>query len=290
MSKREFNFDKDERVLCYHGLLLYEAKIINVERRVEESEEERPYYLVHYKGWKQTWDEWVSDERVLKWTDTNLQKQQQLKEMHARRKPSSRSSSSISRQDSEVRGRTRQRDSSADKARAVGCVFMDTQSRWEQEEESVRRSEFKLPIPELLKGHLVDDWENVTKNHQLVPLPRTPSVSEILQQYFHGARGRLTPTRDDETLQLVVDGIKLYFDKSLGSSLLYNPERKQYEDLQATQKAPSDVYGIEHLLRLFAVQMPSLMSQSNVDTETLSLLKGSFFDFLRYCHDGGFSK
>ena len=40
--------------------------------------------------------------------------------MHSRRKPSSRSSSTISRQDSvEVRGRTRHRDSSTDKTRAV---------------------------------------------------------------------------------------------------------------------------------------------------------------------------
>ncbi|KAI9482503.1 MRG-domain-containing protein [Zychaea mexicana] len=264
MAKDEFNFDKDERVLCYHGLLLYEAKIIKREIRQEDAqEEEKPYYWVHYKGWKQTWDEWVSDDRVLKWTEPNLQKQQQLKEMHARRKPSSRSSSTISRQDSaEVRGRTRNRDSSTDKTRA--------------EEESIRRSEFKLPIPELLKGHLVDDWENVTKNQQLVPLPRTPSVSEILGQYYQHARGR-----EDETLQSVIDGVKLYFDKSLGTSLLYNAERKQFEEeVQAAHKTPSDVYGIEHLLRLF-VNMPTLMSQSNVDPETLSLLKGSFFDLLR---------
>ncbi|KAI9264362.1 MRG-domain-containing protein [Phascolomyces articulosus] len=266
MAKNEFNFETNERVLCYHGLLLYEAKIIKREIRQEESPEEKPYYWVHYKGWKQTWDEWVSDDRVLKWTEPNLQKQQQLKEMHSRRKPSSRSSSSISRQDSsEVRGRTRHRDSSTDKTRA--------------EEESIRRSEFKLPIPESLKGHLVDDWENVTKNQQLAPLPRTPSVSEILQQYFEHAHGRCN--MDDETLRLVMDGIKLYFDKSLGSSLLYNTERKQYEEQVHThEKSPSDMYGIEHLLRLF-VQMPTLISQSNVDPETLSLLKGSFFDILR---------
>ena len=29
------------------------------------------------------------------------------------------------------------------------------------------------------------------------------------------------------------------------------------------------------------VQMPTLISQSNVDPETLSLLKGSFFEILR---------
>ena len=60
--------------------------------------------------------------------------------------------------------------------------------------------------------------------------------------------------RDDETLTLVIDGIKLYFDKSLGSTLLYNVERKQFEDeVQIPEKLPSDMYGIEHLLRLFGM-------------------------------------
>ena len=63
-----------------------------------------------------------------------------------------------------------------------------------------------------------------------------------------------TRARDDETLQAVADGIRLYFDKSLGQSLLYAPERKQYEDVVASQTAPSDVYGIEHLLRLFGME------------------------------------
>ncbi|KAI7859762.1 MRG-domain-containing protein [Circinella umbellata] len=266
MIEDEFKFETNEKVLCYHGILLYEAKILERELR-QDSIEKKPYYWVHYKGWKQTWDEWVSDERVLKWTEINLQKQQQLKEMHSRRKPSSRSSSTISRQDSvEVRGRTRHRDKVK-------------KNKYFKEEETIRRSEFKLPIPESLKGHLVDDWENVTKNQQLTPLPRTPSVSEILQQYYDYVHGQCN--MDDETLTLVIDGIKLYFDKSLGSTLLYNVERKQFEDeVQIPEKLPSDMYGIEHLLRLF-VQMPTLISQSNVDPETLSLLKGSFFEILR---------
>lgn len=38
-------------------------------------------YYIHYKGWKSTWDEWVSDERVLAWNEENLRTQKELKQM-----------------------------------------------------------------------------------------------------------------------------------------------------------------------------------------------------------------
>lgn len=38
-------------------------------------------YFIHYKGWKSTWDEWVSDERVLAWNEENLRTQKELKQM-----------------------------------------------------------------------------------------------------------------------------------------------------------------------------------------------------------------
>lgn len=37
-----------------------------------------PHYRIHYKGWKQSWDEWVPPTRLLKWTDTNLAMQKSL--------------------------------------------------------------------------------------------------------------------------------------------------------------------------------------------------------------------
>lgn len=46
----------------------------------EELEDKVGYYI-HYKGWKSTWDEWVSDERVLAWNEENLRTQKELKQM-----------------------------------------------------------------------------------------------------------------------------------------------------------------------------------------------------------------
>jgi mortality factor 4-like protein 1 len=57
----------------------------------------------------------------------------------------------------------------------------------------------------------------------------------------------------DELLTEVVRGIKLYFNKTLEDSLLYRSERKQYADVMTKNDSalPSDIYGVEHFLRLF---------------------------------------
>lgn len=36
-SDLEFNFEKDERVLCYHGPFIYEAKVFTVEIKAHAS-------------------------------------------------------------------------------------------------------------------------------------------------------------------------------------------------------------------------------------------------------------
>jgi len=74
-------FSEDEKVLCFHGPLIYEAKILKGElwenKQIEK--DNGPHYYVHYKGWKQTWDEWVPESRVLKYNDVNLKRQSELK-------------------------------------------------------------------------------------------------------------------------------------------------------------------------------------------------------------------
>lgn len=75
-----------------------------------------------------SWDEWVSEDRVLKYTDDNIQKQRQLKETNSKRKSSRTSSipnNSINdNTTTESRSRKRHRDSSIDKARQVGLIFV----------------------------------------------------------------------------------------------------------------------------------------------------------------------
>lgn len=47
-------YAKDEKALCFHGELLYEAKVLEV-KKIDPKDKTSPYeYRVHYKGWKNT--------------------------------------------------------------------------------------------------------------------------------------------------------------------------------------------------------------------------------------------
>ncbi|XP_023746630.1 protein MRG2 isoform X2 [Lactuca sativa] len=64
-------FRQGEKVLAYHNLRIYEAKVLEV-----DSKEKR--YYIHYLGWKQKWDEWVGIDRLMNINNENLQKQKAL--------------------------------------------------------------------------------------------------------------------------------------------------------------------------------------------------------------------
>lgn len=68
-------FQKDERVLCFHMEMLYEAKILDT-RPGENGNGWQ--FKIHYKGWKASWDDWVPQDRVLKFTDENKELARQL--------------------------------------------------------------------------------------------------------------------------------------------------------------------------------------------------------------------
>lgn len=133
-----------------------------------------------------------------------------------------------------------------------------------QEEHFHSRPAVKIDVPDHIKALLVDDWENVTKNLSLVPLPSEHPVSEILDTYFEEEKHkRRLGSAEADLLEEVVVGMKDYFDKCLGRLLLYRFEREQYfqvrklwdegKDEWEGKNTPSTVYGAEHLCRLFGV-------------------------------------
>lgn len=70
-------YAKDEKVLCFHGDLMYEAKIIEVSVKPGQKPDDAQY-RIHYKGWKASWDDWVSQDRIRKFTEDNKQLASQL--------------------------------------------------------------------------------------------------------------------------------------------------------------------------------------------------------------------
>lgn len=146
-----------------------------------------------------------------------------------------------------------------------------------------RKQELRIAIPEVLKVVLVNDWEAVTRHGQLVSLPRSPCVDDILlefKEYVLELPEADAPSDIEERLPSVLIGFKQYFDacvhqhqladvrlliglpsSALGANLLYRFERAQYADIRRRfiespdippeqWKSESQIYGAEHLVRL----------------------------------------
>ena len=76
-SEDQIRFSEGEKILCFSGPLIYEAKILKV-----ETDDKKTKYLIHYHGWNKSWDEWVDEAQILKHTELNLEKKRDLDKAH----------------------------------------------------------------------------------------------------------------------------------------------------------------------------------------------------------------
>ncbi|KAF9810271.1 hypothetical protein IEO21_07039 [Rhodonia placenta] len=281
-------YNVGEKVLCYHGPLIYEAKIIKYEHWDETTTKlgsVGPHFFVHYKGWKQTWDEWVQPSRLLKYNETNVALQKALQ--------SQASASQGASSAAAAKGATK--TSSMKDATRVGRKDGGRGTkRGREEDDHSKRPEMKLSVPESLKVLLVDDWEAVTKNNQLVSLPRTPSVIQILEEYKNYVTKEQPPHLKDPAILLptIIAGLQTYFDRALGANLLYRFERPQYAEIRkkyvtgptvivGQEKEMSSIYGAEHLLRML-VSLPQMVASSSMDSESVGLVRDYANELMAY--------
>ncbi|EHL01101.1 putative Chromatin modification-related protein eaf3 [Glarea lozoyensis 74030] len=90
-------FAKDEKVLCFHHEMLYEAKVLDSQHVPPSSWR----FKIHYKGWKNTWDDWVPEDRVRKFTDENKELAAQL---HTQMKALQRGTKSVTKSSKKPNG------------------------------------------------------------------------------------------------------------------------------------------------------------------------------------------
>ena len=103
-------------------------------------------------------------------------------------------------------------------------------------------------------------------------------------------------------IQTVISGLQIYFDRALGTNLLYRFERAQYAQVRhdywtgpkvivGTEKEMCLIYGAEHLLRMLGmsfffsycpvcwtpifppVSLPQMISHSSLDAESVNILR-----------------
>lgn len=287
-------FEINSRCLAYHGPLLYEAKVLKLheansenvlakdkkEDKIESAKDEQipeeifgeDGFFIHYKGWKSTWDEWVTERRLRAYNIENLRLQKELK------KAALSSTSTVSASSGRKVTDTKHTNGSSSRS-AKRRGEMDL----EKEEDYLKRPEINILIPDPLKSLLVDDWEIVTKEHQLLQLPAKPSVNDIIKQYKQSL-GKKSIT-ETEIMDEFLAGLKVYFKRSLGNLLLYRFERQQYlnltKDPELKDRELSAVYGAEHLMRLM-VTLPGLIAQTTMDQQSVGTLKEHVEGFLKF--------
>uniref|UniRef100_A0A8C5I3F7 Mortality factor 4-like protein 1 n=1 Tax=Gouania willdenowi TaxID=441366 RepID=A0A8C5I3F7_GOUWI len=255
-----------ERVLCFHGPLLYEAKCVKISIK-----EKQIKYFIHYSGWNKNWDEWVPESRVLKYVDSNLAKQKELQKANQKVKKAKQKTPGPGEGTSSAEPPLGPRKK---RARVDPTV--------ESEEMFTNRVEVKVKIPEELKPWLVDDWDLITRQKQLFHLPAKKNVETVLEDYANYKRSKGTSDNKEYAVNEVVSGIREYFNVMLGTQLLYKFERPQYAEILAEHPdvPMSQVYGAPHLLRLF-VRIGAMLAYTPLDEKSLALLLSYLQDFLK---------
>ncbi|KAF5907612.1 E3 SUMO-protein ligase PIAS1-like isoform X5, partial [Clarias magur] len=281
-----------ERVLCFHGPLLYEAKCVKISIKDKQVK-----YFIHYSGWNKNWDEWVPESRVLKYVDSNLQKQKELQkanqdhyvEGRMRGVAPNKKIAAVQQKNVDVKTKkNKQKTPGAGEGTSTGELPHPPRKKRarvdptvESEETFINRVEVKVKIPEELKPWLVDDWDLITRQKQLFHLPGKKNVDMILEDYANYKKSRGTSDNKEYAVNEVVAGIREYFNVMLGTQLLYKFERPQYAEILANHPdtSMSQIYGAPHLLRLF-VRIGAMLAYTPLDEKSLALLLSYLQDFL----------
>lgn len=294
VKKGKLKFDVQERLLCYHNHLIYEAKCIETNINHEEN---KPY-KIHYQGWNKNWDEWVAEERLLKYNETNLNLQKKLQSDAAqsaapksKKKKSSLANQSTSLADSTLGSNAgdstpsnnainqEKTESVSDSLPASG----DEDSQQPTKLEKIR-PEVKIKLSEEIIGWLIDD-ENQMKQKRLAVLPAKPNVQTILKDFVkHKKSVSKLSTEKELILSEMTLGLTDYFDVMLGPQLLYKFERPQYQTIMkdhGRETSAASLYGIIHLLRLLT-RIGPMLKYVDLKEDSISSIVGHIHELVRY--------
>jgi len=308
----------EEKVLCYHGPLLYEAKCTKTKKDGGIYQ-----YYIHYQGWNKNWDEWVTESRMLKQNGDNFEKQKRLLASHMALSKANKKlkkeirkgskggsdSNSNSRASTPVGDRPAPTPASArGTKRSIGDDERSTSSRDEEAvaptreklgsrgrrkkevlqaepifADEVAASRVAVDLPSELKYILCRDWDNIVNKNRLFKIPAKVTVTNIIDQYIAHLSTSESKLSKKSTAAEIVRGFGDYFNVALGSQLLYTPEKLQYKEDCESKGAiqPCDIYGSSHLLRLM-VKIGDYISSGPFSDQNLKTIVENLEDFLTY--------
>lgn len=249
-------FVEGERVFCFEpdptkAKVLYESKILEVNYLKDFRGRRVPEYLVHFQGWNSSWDRCVPEEYILRYTDENkaLQKQLAFETSELLKRTKKKKKTVTEKVEETLKKKSKSEDG-------------DSRSAWSEETSSDDESDvdvepqdleeitdtvepFPVCLPQILKDVLEKDYYKINTKNELISLPCSPNIVELLEGYVRNFGMNLVCSPDRKTVpqmpavpaveknlnlcKEVMDGIRIYFDLMLPLILLYSQERSQYE-------------------------------------------------------------
>jgi len=273
-AEKKLKYNEGDKVFCFHGPLLYEGKVQKVKLKDKVAK-----YFVHYSGWNTKWDEWVTESRMMEYSEETIKKQKELKQQHL-----------LSKRKGAKNLKEDKKEESPPTA-AISALPPPNKKRkgrssTNNDQSCIRKIEVKIVIPQDLRRYLLDDCDFVVRQKQLVPLPKPEelTVRGILKKYEKYKEEKTNDEKTLGTVREVCSGINEYFNVMLGSQLLYKFERTQYADI-LKERSPGtpmcDIYGAEHLLRLF-VKLGCVLPYSFLDEPCMEFVVIHVHDFLDF--------
>jgi mortality factor 4-like protein 1 len=198
---QSFAFTEGEDVLAYHGPLIHEAKVRQMETKDAPSGGKLRLYLLRYTGYS---THWVPESLILKNSAENVALQKdRIKDFPRAHKQ-------------KVKAESRGSSSAA----GGGGAGKKLRIHGLSEEALSAELRESLRLPHGLKLKMIEDWERITREGKLVSLPRTggSTITELLDE-FKSAKTRRTA--HERLYGEVCDGLRSYFNQALPTLLLY---------------------------------------------------------------------
>jgi mortality factor 4-like protein 1 len=309
-KKKESVYEAGELVLARDGNRMYEAKVV----KVHEYKGSRQYFL-HYTSWAPKFDTWRTPDFMCKMNDFANEhtgkKSKGKKGGATKRKASGEAGHDEGGEEDEGNDGDEGASSATMKSHRMRMTGMLVKGLKEEttamekvgateraqahkqklhklyqqdlsddEEES---SQLKIVFPLKTKKNAVSEWSLLRNEpRRLLVLPRPVTVEAVLNQFVDSKKEKA----DDTQLggyQSLMDGIKAYFNMALPLILLYRCERQQYEQLvaQHPRKAPAQLYGVEHLMRLM-IKMPGLIANALVGQTELAQMQARLNELIKF--------
>ncbi|GCB71192.1 hypothetical protein scyTo_0010948 [Scyliorhinus torazame] len=210
----QFLVIQSERVLCFHGPLLYEAKCVKVAIKDKQVK-----YFIHYSGWNKNLGVWYLQDYREQWAEGKMRGAAPAKKASTMQQKNVEIKTKKNKQKAPTAGDGSSTSETPQPPRKKRARVDPTM---ESEETFMNRVEVKVKIPEELKPWLVDDWDLITRQKQLFHLPAKKNVDTVLEEYanYKKSRGNTDNNKEYAVNEVAITG---WFLLRIGAMLAYTP-------------------------------------------------------------------